>query len=41
MTGVWFVIGMIIGGVVGISIMCCFQINKDKLKEYEDKDSLE
>ena len=31
MTGVWFVIGMLIGGVVGVSIMCCFQINKDKL----------
>ena len=31
----FFVLGLIIGGLTGITIMCCFQINR--INEYENK----
>ena len=39
---VWFLLGLIVGGIIGLTIMCLFQINrlKDyelKLQEIEDK----
>ena len=30
---VWFLLGLIVGGMIGLTIMCLFQINR--LNEYE------
>ena len=32
---VWFLLGLIVGGMIGITIMCIFQINR--LNDYELK----
>ena len=32
---VWFLLGLIVGGMIGITIMCLFQINR--LNDYELK----
>lgn len=39
---VWFLLGLIVGGMIGLTIMCLFQINRLndyelKLQEIEDK----
>ena len=39
---VWFLLGLIVGGIIGLTIMCLFQINRLndyelKLREIEDK----
>ena len=39
---VWFLLGLIVGGIIGLTIMCLFQINRLndyelKLQEIEDK----
>ena len=30
---IWFLLGLILGGVIGLTIMCIFQINR--LNDYE------
>ena len=30
---VWFLLGLIVGGMIGLTIMCLFQINR--LNDYE------
>ena len=32
---VWFLLGLIVGGIIGLTIMCLFQINR--LNDYELK----
>ena len=32
---VWFLLGLIVGGMIGLTIMCLFQINR--LNDYELK----
>ena len=32
---VWFLLGLIVGGLIGLTIMCLFQINR--LNDYELK----
>ena len=39
---VWFLLGLIVGGMIGLTIMCLFQINRLndyelKLREIEEK----
>ena len=39
---VWFLLGLIVGGIIGLTIMCLFQINRLndyelKLREIEEK----
>ena len=39
---VWFLIGLIVGGIIGLTIMCLFEINRLndyelKLREIEEK----
>ena len=34
---IFFTIGLMIGGLIGISIMCCLQINKSHIDYYENK----
>ena len=39
---VWFLLGLIVGGIIGLTIMCHFQINRLndyelKLREIEEK----
>ena len=39
---VWFLLGLIFGGIIGLTIMCLFQINRLndyelKLREIEEK----
>ena len=39
---VWFLLGLIVGGMIGLTILCIFQINRLndyelKLQEIEDK----
>lgn len=30
---IWFLLGLILGGIIGLTIMCIFQINR--LNDYE------
>ena len=39
---VWFLLGLIVGGIIGLTIICLFQINRLndyelKLREIEEK----
>ena len=39
---VWFLLGLFVGGIIGLTIMCLFQINRLndyelKLREIEEK----
>lgn len=40
MGAIWFIIGMFAGGIIGVTTMCCVQINRIKdneTKEHSEK----
>ena len=37
MTALWFFIGLMVGGTVGVVLMCCFQIGKDGDTHLEER----
>lgn len=44
MTVLWFFIGLMVGGCLGVTVMCCFQINreeKEKANEIKQKENKE